>query len=672
MEPLVAPPLFTDVATHTANTAPVSPNSVFREVFGDEGQRKEFAKFIRTIFYRLDEGKVFAKMDELLKTNKSDQEIYEDLVRNIDSLNKRFSGIRRIWSLFVLKIGMGKQAKEFLKDYDKSRFNDYLEVYDRRYLNRLRADAKLPLKGKVISVCDKADFGMGERIQAGAWFSSYPYKKENFVPLNDANCQNPLLEVEKTHKPISADEVKDNSVDLIGCLGGLHHVPAERMPEFSQSLARVLRPGGVMLFRDHNVTTSKVAAIASMVHTFVNIADKQPWEVESKEVRNFVSMETWEKYLRRSGFTRVSPKCLVLKDDPTENGMAIFVKTPKTVDELKSAMQYRTDGLRSKQGTRATWIEWGNVRSAKEYASFLQNHHAFAFDYIGHLRQHWQHFYHYVKENLKDPEVSNLGFLFSGDMAMNLFILTTATLQLGSSAITSLPGLCMARWNDGKDWRTVNNLTAYERYEAHVEKEYSSFIDETPFYQFPYLSKIGGLWKAIWGSKEGIGTKLLTSLYAVSSSVSYIAKAAISWPIRKIYTSEAALEPDRVRVLVNDPHNLAEHYMEFQKQDKPNTRIEIMLASEDGHKMLSVPRYVPFTQFCQKMAANNIQVLEIGGQKQITVDVLQSKNSGKLDSEIYRTEGPQGSATVYATHQIGVDLLTNFLQTKHNVVYIHE
>jgi hypothetical protein len=43
-----------------------------------------------------------------------------------------------------------------------------------------------------------------------------------------------------------------------------------------------------------------------------------------------------------------------------------------------------------KLGTRATWIEWGNVRFSKQYAHYIQDHHAYAFDFIGHMRQHWQ------------------------------------------------------------------------------------------------------------------------------------------------------------------------------------------------------------------------------------------------------------------------------------------
>lgn len=646
---------------------PVVPASLFHRVFKTTPQmRKEFVKFLQTIFYRLDENKVLAEMDKLLNDpNKSDKEIYEHLQQNLGQLQKRFGFIRQIWSLLVLKSGMGKQANELLHKFDKTQFEDYLEVYDRRYVKTLQKAAKLPLNGDVIAVSDTGDVGIDDRLQAGALLSKFPYKTH--VPLNDKDCKDSSMEVQKTHKPISEEEVASDSIDLIGCLGGLHHVPFSRVDAFASSLSRVLRPGGVLLFRDHDVWNEDIKAIASMVHTFVNIAGGVSWDVEQKEVRNFISMTRWEDLLKRNGITRINRKCLILKDDPTDNGMAIFVKTPKTVDELKSAMQYRPEGLRPKQGTRATWLEWGNVRSSREYANFIQRHHAYEFDYVGHLRQHWQHFYHYVKEGLKDPDVSFTDLVFSGDMAMNLFILATASIQLGLSAVTSAPSKLLF----GTDGRKVTNLSFYERYVAEVEKEYSDFIVETPFYQFPYLSKIRGLWKAAWLSEQSIFAKISNSFSALYATIQMVATAAISYPIRKIYTSPSAQEPDRVLVLAKDPNGRI-YSIQFDQ-------VKVLYQLPDGHKMLSVPRYRPFTQTIKAMADQKIEICEIGGQKQVTLDLAMPRDykvvQTKVIREIYRMNWLHDSdRRVHITYQIAVDALHKELPhlSSAEIEYIHE
>src|SRR5262245_37026947 len=97
-----------------------------------------------------------------------------------------------------------------------------------------------------------------------------------------------------------------------------------------------------------------------------------------------------EELMKNHRFKPISNEELVLKDDPTENAMMAFVKEPTSLQELKQTLSYRNEGIRPREGSRATWIEWGNVRYSKQYANYIQNHPAYTFDFLGHLRQHWQ------------------------------------------------------------------------------------------------------------------------------------------------------------------------------------------------------------------------------------------------------------------------------------------
>lgn len=667
--------------------------SDFRRIFQTSDQMKgEFAKFLNTIFYQLDEKKVFALMEELLADpDKTDEEVYNELLSRIDSTKKKVSFLSKLWSLFVLKIGMGKQVAQLMKGFRNDKFHDYMEIYDRRYIKTIRKAAKLPLDGNVIAVCNHPEVSLTDRIEAGSWLSSYPYKQH--VDLNDEDCEDPFLYPEKTYKPIS-DEVEENSIDLIACLGGLHHIPADRVDDFVESLQSKLRPGAVILLRDHNVTDQTgsadldrddLKAIAAVVHAFVNAENGVSWEVESQEVREFKSEEEWTQLMENHGFKRISNESLVLDQDPTENAMFAFIKKPTSLEELKEAISYRNDCTRPKEGTRATWIEWGNVRFSNEYADYIQDHHSYAFDFVGHMRQHWQHFFFFLKECINDKEICFKDVLFSNNMGMNLFILTAATIQCSIGYITSLPSALIARWKHGEDWRNVCNLTELEQFEARNEKEYSEYISHTPFYTYDYIDKVKEMWKVVWNSPENFGTKLASALSAIPRSISFIAKAIVSSSIRAFYTTDVNQEPDTIKMLIKDPHDELKIVIDQWEAEKDldhdhNSKIEVILETPDGYKLISMPRYKPFTKICGYLSeTTDLEILEIGSQQEISIDVLVEKDKKLPEVEgariVYAMDKLQDEEErSYVTYQVNLSALKQFQQAieVENIEYIHE
>lgn len=591
--------------SHTAkyfDRMEVTDTSTYRRVFQTSKEMQNaFVKFLCTIFYQLDEKKVLEEMEKILANSSlTDAEIYEALLSRIDAMKKPFLLLLKIKALNVLKKQMGVQAKTLLKKFDKTRFHDYMEIYDRRYLTDIRKAAGLPLDGETIGATDSRDSGFKGRLEAGTLLSRYPYKR--WTSLNDEDCTDPAKEVEKTYRPLGRD-VKRESLDLVACLGGLHHIPEERVAPFLASLASKMRPGAPILLRDHDVTGLKeddLRAIVSVVHSFVNAADGVSPEIEQAEIREFKSLSAWTDRMSEAGFTRVSPeKGLVIQDDPTENGMMLFVKAPQNLKELREASRYRADAIRPVDGTRATWIEWGNVRFAKNYAEFIQTHHAYAFDYIGHIKQHFTHFREYLKGK------SFTQVLKADNLAMNLFILVSTTVTCALSYLTALPSIAIARVKHGVNWRNATDLTRLERAEAQIEDEYSKFIDHTPFYQFPYLAKIKTFWAAV---------SFFTIIPAVISTINLVAKAIISAPIRAFYTGETNLEPDTVSMIVHDPAN---------ELAAIEGSIEVVYTTPDQYKLINLPRYRPFTEICKALATtHHLKMIEIGGHETITVDTL--------------------------------------------------
>jgi hypothetical protein len=664
-------------------TNPLTPQchspveSPFRTVFGSENLKKEFVKFLQTIFFQLDETKVLERMDQILADPaKSDRQVYEELIASIDGMRRKLPSLYyQLKALSVLQKGMGGQSAELLKDFRPEEFQNYLEIYFRRYVKTIQKAAQLPLQGQIFAAADKAYEGtLKEKLEAGSLFSTYPYQVH--IPLNDEDCFEPDMQPEKTHKPIG-NEVPDGEIDLIACLGGLHHIPPERVDAFADSLCKKLKSGAVLLLRDHNVTDSNLWAIASVVHSFVNATNGVAWDVEKCEVREFHSTEHWTRFLESHGFTRISADNLVLEDDPTQNGMTAFVKTPENLAELQTASKYLKSCFRPIDGTRATWIEWGNVRYSKQYAEFLQTKHSYAFDYLGHLRQHWDYFKHYISASRKDVSMQKL--VLSDNFAMNLFIMASTFFQCAFGFIGSLPSSLSARLKHGVDWRNATDLTALEKYQAQIEKEYSEYIDHTPFYMFPYTSKIKGLWNAIWNSPESLWVKLSSSVSAIGSSFGMLAKTFICAPIRHLYTQNGEfLEPDRVAILLYDPENT------FQTGERliagKTYPIKVGYQTADGHKIAFVPRYKPFTELCKELASNNkVKLLEIGTQPQISVDVLYNKDEETKQVQnselIFEMEKLQDAEKRrYATYQVSVAALAEFERAigPDRIEYVHE
>jgi ubiquinone/menaquinone biosynthesis C-methylase UbiE len=119
--------------------------------------------------------------------------------------------------------------------------------------------------------------------------------------------------------------VRDNSVDLVTCYVGLHHIePADRSA-FLASVHRVLRPGGLFIVRDHDVTTPEMRTFVSLVHTVFNLGLGVPWETNFEEPRYFASADEWVQRLHSAGFNDTGAR-LLQENDPTRNVLMSFTK----------------------------------------------------------------------------------------------------------------------------------------------------------------------------------------------------------------------------------------------------------------------------------------------------------------------------------------------------------
>lgn len=466
--------------------------------------REKFAPFLDNVLKIVPSQNFYHLADCVLdsKEHITHEQIYTQLREHINSVKP---WIYRIKLLNAQKKVILEQAQELL--VEKNSIDGYLEIgTPGTYLSGL-ADF-LSISGKKYVFHEREDFS--GRIQA---FSFNIFNRclsyDQFIALDN-------------YAPISEQDIASNSLDLIVCVIGLHHVPREKLADFISSLKRILRPGGLLLLREHDCKTSELKTIASAAHSVYNvIIPHESVLAELSEYRNFQALDYWIDLLRKQGFA-AGDKKLLQTGDPTANTLLLFTKKAENESDRMQSI----------------------LRAIKDKHT----------DYYRDLTQSY----------LSTPE-----------------------------------------------WVNVD-----------VAQEYGTFIEHTPFYQFPYMRSVQSYWSSFIGSWQAAARKssnfhVLTSSYTlmnlfvgITMTIEYIAKSIISAPVRWMY---AGAEASTLKALIKDPNDQIE---------KLNAGAIVIESYPDVQlKLISVPRYKLFLDFVNTLALTDITILEIAGQKEIQFKV---------------------------------------------------
>jgi SAM-dependent methyltransferase len=119
--------------------------------------------------------------------------------------------------------------------------------------------------------------------------------------------------------------IPDASIDLVSCYVGLHHMTPATLEPFLVSIARVLRPGGVFVLRDHEVDSPEMFRFVALIHTIFNAGTGASWEQNRDELRYFASIEDWVRRLRAVGLIDQGARQLQ-PYDPSNNVLMSFLR----------------------------------------------------------------------------------------------------------------------------------------------------------------------------------------------------------------------------------------------------------------------------------------------------------------------------------------------------------
>lgn len=274
----------------------------FNLILRNQNYHDKLYLFLQNIFRVLPEDKFFNLIKHNTELLATDKDIYNQISRDISSIKPFLVDFRYgLPALFKQKKVIANQTKQLVGDLI---VDSYLEIGTvGRYIPYL---TKVLNFGKQLYVAnDKpATYSMLDIIDRGGVSIKFNHVDlNNYAPLN----------------------ISSNSLDMVSCYIGLHHIPLDRLNSFIASIYQVLKPGGKFILRDHNCDSNDMIVFVSLIHTVFNIGSGVTEEQNANEPRYFRSLAEWIDILANNGFNYTGKK-LFQDNDPSKNALMLFLK----------------------------------------------------------------------------------------------------------------------------------------------------------------------------------------------------------------------------------------------------------------------------------------------------------------------------------------------------------
>lgn len=267
---------------------------------------------------------------------------------------------------------------------------------------------------------------------------------------------------------------------------------------------------------------------------------------------------------------------------------------------------------RPEESTFLTYPEWAIVYAAREYAGFVDKNQPSGFPYLSYIGRFWQDYATVIR--------ASSAYKFNLDNNQMLVIIGTShTIE---HAIQWAYENTVGRVTEA----TAGKRTAVDIYQAKVAADYAGFLDQVPWYQFPYAEKRAGLFAVQPAADDS----------AVRTSERKLA-FGLADTIKQGYADliKSALAATTDPALL-DIHVWAKGPVSEVTRNEPDTLLERDLGA-DG-TVLVTRRYQVFTDMIPRLIGKGISFVEIGGNDEIMVTML-SNDEIKV---------PEGARTLFS------------------------
>jgi len=279
----------------------------FRAIYGDDRLRAKFHGFLENV-YSIYPNKEFHKLIlEATQAYESDEDIYKEIQRRLPEVTPLMSLIRySIPTLVEQKEEMAEQTAQLLSG--TGQVENYVEIGSPgTYIKGVKKSVKVRGESYILHT-DNPHYSPEDMIQRGSIF-----KAGEFVDMKD-------------YSPISPQDIKPHSIELVTNYIGFHHASAERRRVFIESVVNLIPSGGQLVLRDHDVVDQTMAHIVALAHDVFNAGLMTEWKINEEEIRNFTTVAQVEEELAAYGmYMEKAP--LLQKGDPTLNNSMVFRKS---------------------------------------------------------------------------------------------------------------------------------------------------------------------------------------------------------------------------------------------------------------------------------------------------------------------------------------------------------
>ena len=280
--------------------------STFHRIYDDEELRERFFPFLVNVFHLVPAEAFHELITQAVAAHATDDAIYAAIAAGLPGITPFASTLTHaIPALRVQKSVLGDQTAALVGA--GAEVNGYVEIGTfGDYIEPVRK--RLALSGPVTLLSDAPQtWNPAEMVRRGALRPN-----ASFVPMGD-------------YDPVTPEVLPDASADLITSFIGFHHAPLDRLDPFVESLVRVLRPGGRLIVREHDVQDPTDDTLVALAHDVFNVGTELGWQENQAQLRHFRSVASWTAHLEAFGLRRDEGHELQ-EGDPTDNALIAFTK----------------------------------------------------------------------------------------------------------------------------------------------------------------------------------------------------------------------------------------------------------------------------------------------------------------------------------------------------------
>ncbi|MES0031125.1 hypothetical protein [Mesorhizobium sp. M0040] len=251
---------------------------------------------------------------------------------------------------------------------------------------------------------------------------------------------------------------------------------------------------------------------------------------------------------------------------------------------------------RPEESTFLTYPEWAIVYAAREYAGFVDKNQPSGFPYLSYIGRFWQDYAMVIR--------ASSTYKFNLDNHQMLVIIGIShTIE---HAIQWAYENTVGRITEA----TAGKRTAVDIYQAKVAADYAGFLDQVPWYQFPYAEKRAGLFAVQPAADD-------SAFRTSERKLAFGLADTIKQGYADLIKSALAATTDPALL---DIHVWAKGPVSEVTRNEPDTLLERDLGA-DGTVFVT-RRYQVFTDMIPRLIDKGVSFVEIGGNDEIMVTML--------------------------------------------------